>query len=205
MRILKSFPVRDEKTKLVSRVFDEIIVVLGYPWKFDKIELHVRDEDKTLIEGNRCIAVLDYGDMFIQQMDAKGIRIIITRALFKAIIQEANGRLPEMLEDLVVNREMIRKGFGDDLAYYYYQKNMASVLSNREKQVAWLSFYIDDKYNAEFFRSFDRSGATGNVQRLLNCLKKDLNNKGNLNDALRIYNGMGEKGGKNADNKIQVA
>lgn len=189
MRILKSFPVQDKKTEQVSKVFDAVITKFDYPWRFGRMELHLRDENKVMANEEAGIIVLDYNDVFIQAMDAKGTAVLIMRALFTLITREICGSLPTVIEDIIANREMIRQGYGDALVYYYYQKNISEPRpSTAEDDVPWLSFYIDDRYNSDFFRQQrkDNNGA-GDMNNLVECLKQDLTDRDKLGTALRVY------------------
>ncbi|MBI4170712.1 MAG: hypothetical protein HY514_03385 [Candidatus Aenigmarchaeota archaeon] len=189
MRILKSFPVQDKKTEQVSKVFDAAITKFDYPWRFDRIELHVRDENKVMANEEAGIIVLDYNDIFIQAMDAKGIAVLILRALFTLITREACGSLPTVIEDIIANREMIKRGYGEALVYYYYQKKITEQrhTTGLEDDVVWLSFYIDDKYNADFFRQQKKESGRQDVRNLVECLKQDLADREKLGTALRLY------------------
>ncbi|GEM_PF-3783482 len=179
MRILKSFAVQDEKTELVSRAFDEIVTTFDYPWKFSKIELHVRDENRMLLKEDACIILLDYNDVFVQQMDPKGISIMILRMMFRAIYRETHHEMPEAIEEIAVNREMVKKGYGNDLAYYYYTHKGKGPLKD---DIAWLSFHLQDKYNAELFSN---KKPAGEMKETIESLKRDLEDENNMSNAIR--------------------
>ncbi len=191
MRILKSFAVQDEKTERVSRIFDRIVTTFDYPWKFSRLELHIRDENKLLLKDDACIMVLDYNDPLIQQSDSKGIAILVLRTLFKAIYRESHGEAPEAIEDIAINREMVKKGYGNDLAYYYYTHYYTHRAKGPLKDdIAWLSFHLQDKYNAELFRN---KKPAEERKEAIESLKRDLEDQHNMRNAIRNYMRIGAK------------
>lgn len=179
MRILKSFAVADGKTALASRMFDKILARSDYPWRFGRMELHIRDENRLILKEGTCLILLDYNDIFVQQSDARGIAAMILRMLFKAIARTRHGSMPEPLEDVIANREMIRKGHGDELVYYYYARQEKGGLA---EDIAWLSFWPQDKYNYEFFR--DKSKTDESRRELAESLKRDLEVQDNFEKAV---------------------
>ncbi len=193
MRILKSFQKKDPAAETVSRTFDRMITSIYHPWRFDRLEMHVCYETKAETRGRSCILSIDYNDMFVQQRDARGVAVLIARLLFKIITRETHGELPEVIENIIANRMMIRRGYGDDLVYYYYQKNLflpqpETPLQQLEQEVAWLSFYPEDRYNAEFLRR--KRGGMKSAEGLIERLRGDLDGGENLNAVLRIYHSI---------------
>ena len=184
MRILKSFPVDSKKSEAVSKMADMAIVEFSYPWHFDSIELHLRDQEKIVIEGSRCIIVMDYNNFFVRHMDDRGIRIMIMRSLFKASM-ELTGELPAEIEDIICNRKMIKAGFSDDIVYYYFQRKSEArtPIEELQRDVGWLSFCGLDSYNMQLLKKENRYPQTG---KLIECLKGELSPE-RLGHAKRLY------------------
>lgn len=173
MKILKVLP-DDEQGEKISQIFDSVIRRFEYPLKFDSMEVQIRDENKVILRDNTCLLVIDYNDSFVQQKDGRGTAVTILRLLFKAIVKRTYGELPEEIEDVIANREMIRKGYENDLVYYYYNKTPCDI--------SWISFYLDDRYNSSLLKR----AKTKMSQQVMDHLKKDLDKEENLEKALRV-------------------
>jgi len=188
MKIKKFFIINDEKTRLVSAIFDKMIQNFDFPWNFDEMEFHIRDENKAVVSDNKCLIVINYNDFFVQHVDKRGISVLILRLFFKCIFRLSTERMPEIIEDIIVNRKMIRKGYGDDILFYYYEKNLGATaktsLEELALSVAWLSFYGLDSYNSDLFARKTRKFPE--INNLIECLKQDLDGE-NLKIALKIY------------------
>ena len=172
----------------VSRAFDAAITKFPHPWRFEKMELVFGESHSVDISGGKCKITIDRKDRFVAEKDCRAVSLIIARLLFKTASREIRGRLHPIAEDIIVNREMISRGYGDDLVYYYYQRSLGALpasapLKRLEQEVAWLSFYPADRYNADFLR---KKAPPHGLERIIECLKGDLERKGNLEEVLRI-------------------
>ncbi len=192
MKIIKSFPQQDAITDVASRLFDEAIKRVEFPWRFERMEFHVRDENKIVLTEEKCTIVIDYNDLCVQSRDVKGVAAMILQSLFKAAAYQLHGKLPDFILEVAANREMIRSGYGEYLSYYYFQN-----FGRRDglyKYLPWISFYSQEKYYAEMF--LEICGNPGNNQpaaKLFELLKKDASTDA-LEHASRLYIELQEKG-----------
>lgn len=181
MEILKS----GKENRLVSATFDKIMQSLYVP--FNRIEFSLSDRDSVRIDDNCAIISIDASNAFVEENDEKAVKIMILRGILKAVLKK-NGELPEIMEDIIVNRKIIQRGLGEELFYFYYilltQKRFDAFTAN----VPWLSFACHDNYNSQFLRQFAKDDAK--MKTLFETLKKDLTNRRNLDAALKEYNRM---------------
>src|SRR3989338_295387 len=103
---------------------------------------------------------------------------MILRMLFRAIYRETHHEMPEAIEEIAVNREMVKRGYGNDLAYHYYTHRGKGPLKD---DIAWLSFHFQDKYNAEFFRN---KKPAAEMKETIESLKRDLEDENNMRNAI---------------------
>jgi hypothetical protein len=153
MKVVKKFD-RDERTELVSRVFDQALMKNDYPLPFNRLEFHIRDRDVTLFEEDMALICIDYNNPFILEMDERGIAILIRHELFRLTLRLT---FPRLIEDVIVGKELIKRGFGDEIFYMYYNLLMKSkheekVHSFIRASVPWTIFYGLDNYNSKFLK-----------------------------------------------------
>ena len=201
MRIVKKFIKHDEKSALVSRIFDECLLISDSQF-LDRIDFYLGKEEKiNLILSNAYIS-LDYNNPFIQSKDERAIRIIILNKLLHLNFRRSYN-LSYPIEDILVNREIIKRGYGDDLFYYYYLF-LLEYKTQRIKEMefflkintTWLSFFPSDNYYSAFLRkminSFKyRKQFVNKTKKLFLALKKDLLKDKNLEKAMFLYNELG--------------
>ncbi|MBI4174259.1 MAG: hypothetical protein HY517_01330 [Candidatus Aenigmarchaeota archaeon] len=173
MRVLKSFE-RDPKTELVSRIFNEVITG-PFHLPFEKIELHIRDRSISIVDGSSAIVCLDYNNPFILESDRRGIRILIIHELFRLMFKFD---LPAEIEDILIGREMIKRGYGEELCYMYYSLLLSSRdLSAMKANLPWIIFFRDDNITSELLKGIAAKVCRKKLpQRLLDMLL-DLNEK----------------------------
>ena len=152
MHVVKRFP-SGEHGQLVSRVFDEALVSSGVKLNYDSIELELRDRDVSLVKDYTATICLDYNNPLVLDMDEKGIGIIIRRELFRLMFKF---NLPRPVEDVIIGRELVKRGFGDDLLYMYYNIVMRSRPKNISDYIAvnipWIIFRGYDDYNSDLMK-----------------------------------------------------
>ena len=152
MRVAKIYE-HDSRTALVSKIFDELIISPSLHLPFESIELHIRDTDISLVDGNNGIVCLNYNNPLILDKDARGVRTLVMHELFRLMFKSD---LPREIEDVIIGREMLKRGFGDELCYMYYVRVLRSSPESLRDylrcSIPWIVFFKDDKYNSELFR-----------------------------------------------------
>jgi hypothetical protein len=184
MQIKKSAPLQDARSQLISRAFDHAIIKVDFPWRFDCLEFHIRDESKVFTDGGRCVIVFNYDNEFAKKMDEKGILAGIYRLLFLAVSRQKRGQLPSFIEEIASNRDMIKGGLGDFLTYYYFNLPQKSGL---DSNIAWLSFFLHEKYDSEFFKKQADPKIMKQYKKLIEILMSDLDRNGTADHAARVY------------------
>lgn len=197
MRLLKSFAENDRRSDFASRVFNEVITEFDYPWHWNSMEFHIRDENKAVVRNGKAIIVIDYDDQMVRQQDYKGIKALILQQLFRLIIKEIHGPMRGPVETVAANREMVRKGYGNDLVYLYYQRLIGKQKQDLdgiiESNIGWLSFAETDKHNTDILKSMVKV-SDSNADKLVSLLSKDLDEE-TQKEAEKLY----RKLKKNAD------
>lgn len=153
MRLVKKFE-RDERTDFVSSIFDKLIVTDPFPLPFSRIELHIRDYDVTVFDNEKAIICINYNNPLILEMDERGVRTILRHELFRLMLRV---NYPRQIEDVMVGREMILRGYGDDLFYMYYSLLMKTDHDDTrggfvKASLPWVIFYGLDDYNSKFLK-----------------------------------------------------
>ncbi len=154
MRIVKKHE-GDEASLIVSKVFDMIIKRHPYPIAFSTIELHVRDCDVTIREGDKAIICIDHKNPLVMDKDVKGIKTIVQHELMRLMLSLD---MPKPVEDVMVGREMIKRGMGDELFYMYYNYLMRIPCTGELKDyvganIPWIIFHGYDDYNSSVLKS----------------------------------------------------
>jgi len=190
MRILKSMVVDDEKTSLVSQIFNEVITEFDYPWKFNSLEFHIRDENKAVLKNGKAIIVLDYDDPFIKHQDYKGIKSLLLQQLHRLIVKEMYDPTRGFIEIILANRYMVRHGLSDYLMYIYYQRLISPQNSDLdgiiEANMGWLSFHGLDNYNEQFLKKMVKVDRI-DTEDMMEKLKGDLSDSILSNEISKIY------------------
>ena len=153
MRLIKKFE-RDEKTDFVSRIFDGVIIKNPFPLPFSRMELHIRDYDVTVFDTEKAIICLNYNNPLILEMDERGVRTLLLHEIFRLMLRVNQ---PRLIEDVMVGRAMILRGYGEDLFYVYYNELMKSKheetrASFLKASIPWVIFYGLDEYNSKFLK-----------------------------------------------------
>jgi len=142
---------KDAGTRLVSGIFDSILV--NGVFKFESIELHVRDKAVSFIDDSKAVICLDYNDPFIREMDARGIGILLAHELFRLTFKFD---VPKQIEDVIIGREMLKRGYGNELFYLYYNRLLQGGHEGIEgcvrANLPWIIFSKHDKYDSELLK-----------------------------------------------------
>lgn len=153
MRLVKKFE-RDDRTELVSRIFDKVITQTDCHLPFGCIEFHVRDSDVSIIEDGTAVICVNYNNPLVLEKDQKGIDILLRHELFRLMFKMS---LPRMVEDVIVAREMIKRGYGNDIFYMYYNYAMKTRVNSAEDymkvNLPWIIFHGYDKHDSEFLKA----------------------------------------------------
>jgi hypothetical protein len=151
MRVVKKL---DKRNGAVSAIFDKTISSYSFGLPFDVIEFHLRDIDTTIVEGKKAVICLDSTNPLIVENDARAIRTLIMRELFRITFSPD---FPRIVGDVLAGREMIKRGLGDDLFYTYYNfimktKTGATSMDYIKLNLPWIIFRGFDNYNSSFLR-----------------------------------------------------
>ncbi len=154
MRIVKKYE-QDETSLTASKVFDMMIKQNTYPMPFNELEFHIRDYSVTVVENDKAIICIDYNNPLVLEKDIKGIKTVVNHELMRLMLQL---NLPKPIEDVIVGREMIKRGMGDDLFYMYYNYLMrtpytGSIPDYIKANIPWIIFHDYDDYNSSILKS----------------------------------------------------
>lgn len=152
MKIVKKF-VRDENTELVSHIFNKVITSQDYHLPFEALELNIGDSDISSVEDCTAAICLDHNNPFVVEKDRKGLDIIIRRELFRLMFKMD---VPKAIEDVIIDRELVKRGFGNDIFYMHYTYVMKSRVSSLDDfiqvNLPWIAFHGYDKHDSEFLK-----------------------------------------------------
>jgi len=174
MRIVKKI---DNKNGAVSVIFDKVIASYSFSLPFDVIELHLRDVDTTIVEDKKAVICLDANNPLIVENDVRAIKTLIMRELFRLSFSPY---FPRTVGDVLVGREMIKRGLGDDLFYTYYNIMMKTKYGQTSNDyikanLPWIIFRGFDNYNSSFLKELAEKLTKKNreADKLLNMLCHD--------------------------------
>lgn len=196
MKIIKKFIYSNKITGIVSRIFDDAVKEIAPFLKFNTITLELKNDFNSKMADNSATVYLDYTNDFIQNTDEKAIRFFILREFFKIFVKKKNGiNIPEFVEELIVNREMVKNGYANEVSYFYY-----AILARKPKikskedflyiNLPWLIFYEKDEFYCSFFKKLStklvKKYNNPYAAKVLNTLKKNLWDRKNLENAARV-------------------
>jgi hypothetical protein len=202
MRIVKKSDIGDEKARMVFDIFDKILMKLGYPWKYDVLGLAINEKTSVFVADSKITITLDYNDSLIQEMDKKGIASLILHSLYHVITKDKYNlaEMPHFIEDVLINREMIKDGYDDYVFYSSYlfllrKKHVSSLEDYLMVNIPWLSFHGMNDYNSEFLKNMllrikNMEHYRDRARKLIDVMKKDLTADKNINYATNAYEVM---------------
>ncbi len=180
MIIAKNFT-HDDRTQLVSDVFDKFLRSRELHLPFEKIELNIRDTTTSIVEDDNALVCIDYNSPVVAEKDKKGVSMLVYRELFRLMFKFD---LPRSVEDVIIDKELVKRGFGDGLFYLYYvsmmNKNHVTIEDYINLNIPWIVFNKQDPYNSDFMKKLAKklSKSRPECQRLFNLLlnvpKKDV-------------------------------
>lgn len=191
MRVIKHFIERDERSDFVSHIFDSVLAEFKYPWKYDCLELYVRDENKAKSDAFSGIVVVDYNHPFVVEKDEKGVRAIILSNFFRLLVQRMYGRLPKTIEDIITYKQMAKK-YPDLLEYIAYNDLLTRRVRNLNSFITansyWLAFKGIDNYSSEMLRKMVPEAKKEYIlvtRKVFSALEKNLSSKENIQKAVQ--------------------
>ncbi len=158
MKIVKSFDTK--RFKLLSDAIDSTITEMGHPWHFDRMVFFLSKSEFAKADEESAAIFIDIKSV---DDDERFVKAYIHR-LLTYLACSLRGSLTgnDIIDCIITNREVIRKGLGDELFYYYY------ISLNRKKKaggygefihmnIPWISFAGSDAHYSDFLReSVDR-------------------------------------------------
>jgi len=193
MKVTKFFDTK--KFPLLSKSIDSVLLRVDYPWRFDSMIFILDDTNYFKLKDGEAEIHLDYG--LVYHEDERFLKSAVMRIIF-AMITSLNNMSTgvRIIDEILANREMSRKGFGEDLFYYYYlkflgKKEIDTIEKYIEMNVPWLSIEgydsqvlreMVERISSQHGKAFQRK-----AKKLLDVLSKDLNNEKNLKNAIKWH------------------
>ena len=195
MRIVKKNYSGDQRSLLLSRAFNRAIKSIDVPINFEYLEFKI-GYDCSEVEDEKAVFGLLPEDPMLNDMDKRSARILITFELYRLFVRNIITRkIPLLIEDVIVAREMISRGHSEDLVYIFY----AYMIRHRIKDYAtflkfnlpWIIFYNRDSFYYDLFLQLAKSKRRYNYEskakELIEALCKDLMDFENLRNAISVY------------------
>lgn len=194
MRVIKKLYNKDERTLLASRFFDDVIKRIDLPMRFDTLEFSF-GYGSTFVDDSIASVGMDMDDPLLDY-DERIIKTMIRMELFRAFYRKTSEKqVPRAVEDVMIAREMIRRGYAEDLVYMFYN----FMLSHRIKDakdflrfnLPWIIFRGHDNYYSDLFldmaKSRVRKRYEAKAKQLMDALAANLSVSGNLEKATKLY------------------
>lgn len=194
MRIVKKLYSDDSKSLLLSRAFNQAIKEIEIPIMFDYIEFKI-GYSCSEIEDDKAVFGLQTDDPMLIE-DERTARILVTFELYRLYVRNIITRkLPHIIEDVIVAREMLARGHADDIAYLFYaymaKHRISDYTTFLKFNLPWIIFYkYDDFYHDMFLqlaKSKRRYGYEYKSRKLFAALCEDLMDFENLKKAILLY------------------
>jgi hypothetical protein len=195
MRVIKNIYNNDASSLETSHIFDEVIQSIGLPLSFDSLQFNV-GYGFTEIENNAAAIGISPEDLEMVENDRRAIKTMITFEIFRIFVRKRLGvNIPLLIEDILVGRDMIKKGYGNDLTHLYYIFMLKHRVKDKKDflrlNVPWIIFHGNDEYYCHMFRDLAKNSARFShglkTAKLFTALKKDLWNETNLRNAINVY------------------
>lgn len=155
MRIVKKLG----NNKHLSKIFDEVLSKTWYRLFVERLEFILSNSHGFELDGRTAKIFFDKNDECLKNNDARIMRAIIAHQFFHIIMRlRGISSKHHLVEDVIVNREMVKHGFKDDIFYYMYnwlikKKHVSNFEDYLMLHVPWLSFHTIDEHTKRFLRN----------------------------------------------------
>jgi len=194
MRILKQIDKENELATLASKLFDKLVVKPAVPLNFDYLEFNLVGH--TSAEENKIRIGIDIDDPILADKDRRTIRILITFEMFRIFVRRMLEKdIPVDVEDVIIAREMIKRGYIDDIAYLFYiyaaKSEVFDIKSSLKFHLIAKTFVSYDEFYTKFFNDIANKKSKHEmdltVRLFLQVIERDLLDDKNLNKAIELY------------------
>lgn len=125
--------------QLLSRAFDSVV---GYiDDSLSSLTLVLGNEDTITLEGDHAVISLSRKNPFLTNGDIAGLQMLLLKALVSLRFRRYG--LPDFIESVLADRAIIRFGFEDELASFYFSTLVGRKASTMEEYLflnAWVAF-----------------------------------------------------------------
>jgi hypothetical protein len=200
MKIIKKMRKKNDITLFISNIIDLLVKNLDQLLRFNEIGFIFGDDEYFKLNEKDVEIGINVDDQLILLKDVEITKYKLLHQIFHAIIRSYGIRTNHWLEDILVNREILKSGFTKEYFYFSYVKivhyespGKTDMQGFLRVNIPWLSFYSIDKYNSLFFLhvidkfNFDPS-LKEKTKSLFDVTKKNLWLNKNLIEAEKIYN-----------------
>ncbi len=180
MIITKNF-IHNDRTRLVSDIFDKLVGSQELHLPFNRIELTIQDTSNSMVNNETAVVCIGCNDPVVTEKDRRGIAMLIYHELFRLMFKFD---VPKPVEDVIIGKELAKRGFGDGLFYLYYitimNKRHTTLQDHINLNIPWIVFNKQDPYNSDFMKRLAKklSKSRPECRRLFNLLlnvpKKDV-------------------------------
>ncbi|MBI5061146.1 MAG: hypothetical protein HZB67_02430 [Candidatus Aenigmarchaeota archaeon] len=153
MKVIKSFDTN--RLGMLSHAIDEAMTRIDYPWRFDRMTFGLSKSGFSKIDNSSAEVFID---THVICDDEKLVKAYVYSLLISLVCKlEGRHTGNDIIDEIITNREMIRKGFGEELFYYYYlllhrNEKIDTYHKYVTKSVPWLSFLGFDAHHSDFLR-----------------------------------------------------
>lgn len=195
MRIIKRMYSGDQKSVLLSSMFNKVIREIDIPLPFDYLEFKI-GYPFSVVEENRASFGIAADDKMMEENDQRMAMVLIKFELYRLFVRNVITRkIPGIIEDVVVARAMIERGHSDDLVYLFYtymmRNRVVDHVSFLKYNMPWIVFSGYDLFYHDLFyqlaRSRRRLSYEHKAKHLIKALCKDLMDFENLKTAINEY------------------
>ena len=143
-------------------LFETARRIMNESKSFQKITIKITNKEDTRHDNGHAVVCINPTDPLILRGDKDFINLIVRKEIYKSELRKGE-RLPEFLEDILLNKRIIKEGLGDVLESYYYilmNDHMSFKVQDQEKflkiNIPWISFYGMDNYRSEYFKKLSK-------------------------------------------------
>jgi len=208
MRIVKKLYHKDKRTLFLSKVFNEIIAKTEFQLNFEYLEFYI-GHGKTSILDNAAKIIINSNSPLLNDIDKRIAKVLITFELYRLILQKVlQVNVPRLIEDMIVGKRLVSRGYSDDIAYIFYilmmKQKITGIKSFVQFNLPWIIFKGEDNFYYDLFYQYAKyhkyPGYELKARNLFEALQQDLFNTKNLKECINLYEEI-----TNAGNQVQVA